>query len=1196
MSTPSAPVISNAPLASPNTLEYWWYPPVSGAPIQDYYLTLTSQYGTLNCNVGSAETYYKVTGLSNAETYFTTISASNANGLGIATSFREFQPGSPPPRGVSTLSAVAVTVSTGAALVSWTPPFGYPPVPDATIFWYVISGFTTSNALTPVVKYTAGGLTQSNYFIPGLNSTISYYFTVRAVNCPGWSVPLSTNTISWVTPIPAFAPTMTAGLDLWLDASVAATIGLVGGSTSNINTWSDRTSNNSAATTPTIKPYLNFSNLNNLNTINMSNFASSPNWDYFLVNNNYNTTFLTYVLLARVYSPSDGGYGIISTDTPSRYGRGIGFNTSGATNTYQIISDDQFTSTAIPTPIGNWAVLSLVFNNTGSVPFGVNGSNNTVSVGTGTPDNTTGLKIGLWNINDGSIRNTSMDIAETTVYTSALTPFNTQKVEGYMAWKWGIQSNLSLIHPFRSTRPMSNSVFAPPMLSSLQLWLDAQDISTFTFTSGDKITQMNDKSGNGRNATPFDNSPIYSATALNNYPAVQMAPVSTLRAPMASGVTNLGMSVFVVFQKTGAVSAVADTLVTRGTNNLAGPIDMQTSATNNLRYRGNGATQTSIAANFSLRTATSPTLFNFYAAPSAWQEWVNGTISLNSATAASYADPAGVQYFFIGARADKFTEFRGNIGEVLLYNRDLSSQDRQTVEGYLAWKWGLQGNLATTHPYRYNNPGIVNFTQISPSTFGGLQMWLDASQLTGLSNGGTLTTWTDRSSNAYVGTAVASPTFITNSMNGLPIVRFNGSTQYINFGSNILNIGSNSGVAFFAVVKYNTSGNGGIGGKTVYGPGEGRWALNRDTNTMRFIIQADGTAPEATYSDTSTTPQLAEGLWNRQVQYIFQNGAQGGSNIRASSTNLSNSFPLYIGAYSSASPPTPQAGFYLNGDIAEVLVYMSNITPFIRQQIEGYLTWKWGLQASLPTSHPYFTAPPQQAYTVFNPLLLPNLQLWLDASDATTFSFSSGSNISQWRDKSGRLNNANLTSGIVRRSTDGGLTVVDTTATGYLTTAVASLYSANLTICVAVLRTTSTAFQMAMGSGGRRISYGLNASIMCVQGGPSPSSADDGGQLGGNSYNVNGSRNTLISTTLPNYHILSFTFVPNGTNISIGTNFGASQFYGYFAEIIVFNPNTNSGTPYTDQRQTVEGYLAWKWGLQGLLPVTHPYASVNPGV
>jgi hypothetical protein len=34
-----------------------------------------------------------------------------------------------------------------------------------------------------------------------------------------------------------------------------------------------------------------------------------------------------------------------------------------------------------------------------------------------------------------------------------------------------------------------------------------------------------------------------------------------------------------------------------------------------------------------------------------------------------------------------------------LYAGNLSIRDRQNVEGYLAWKWGIQSNVPTTHPF-----------------------------------------------------------------------------------------------------------------------------------------------------------------------------------------------------------------------------------------------------------------------------------------------------------------------------------------------------------------------------------------------------------------------------------------------------------------------------------------------------------------
>jgi hypothetical protein len=46
------------------------------------------------------------------------------------------------------------------------------------------------------------------------------------------------------------------------------------------------------------------------------------------------------------------------------------------------------------------------------------------------------------------------------------------------------------------------------------------------------------------------------------------------------------------------------------------------------------------------------------------------------------------------------------------------------------------------------------------------------------------------------------------------------------------------------------------------------------------------------------------------------------------------------------------------GAIAEFLHYNISLTPEQRQKIEGYLSWKWGLQNSLPTYHPYYKFAP----------------------------------------------------------------------------------------------------------------------------------------------------------------------------------------------------------------------------------------------
>jgi hypothetical protein len=44
------------------------------------------------------------------------------------------------------------------------------------------------------------------------------------------------------------------------------------------------------------------------------------------------------------------------------------------------------------------------------------------------------------------------------------------------------------------------------------------------------------------------------------------------------------------------------------------------------------------------------------------------------------------------------------IYEILLYDTFINTTQRQQVEGYLGWKWGLQGNLPSGHPYKNAAP------------------------------------------------------------------------------------------------------------------------------------------------------------------------------------------------------------------------------------------------------------------------------------------------------------------------------------------------------------------------------------------------------------------------------------------------------------------------------------------------------------
>ncbi|MEW5833659.1 MAG: Ig domain-containing protein [Pseudomonadota bacterium] len=48
----------------------------------------------------------------------------------------------------------------------------------------------------------------------------------------------------------------------------------------------------------------------------------------------------------------------------------------------------------------------------------------------------------------------------------------------------------------------------------------------------------------------------------------------------------------------------------------------------------------------------------------------------------------------------------GNIGEVLILGYIPTDADRQKIEGYMAWKWGIEANLPAAHPYKAAAPSV----------------------------------------------------------------------------------------------------------------------------------------------------------------------------------------------------------------------------------------------------------------------------------------------------------------------------------------------------------------------------------------------------------------------------------------------------------------------------------------------------------
>jgi hypothetical protein len=937
MSLPSAPVISNAPLASPNTLEYWWYPPLSdgGSAIEDYYFTLTSQYGVLNCNVGSAATYYKVTGLSNAETYFTTIGASNVNGLGTLASFREFQPGSPPP--MPPISAIITAVGSTAAMVSWQPPTT---IPSATIFWYVLES-KSDNSNDPVLRFTAGGQTQSNYFITGLNRESAYYFSINAVNCPGYSPQAITNTTQLE---PIYSPLLIDGAQLWLDAQDATTFTFI---QSSITQWNDKSGNERNAV-PYQTLYPTSTLMNSYPAVGIYSNAAIRAPMTSGVTSSRIFSFIVFQKTGPTFESEGFGESVISRTSNNipapldvysnaRFrGNGTAFTSiTSPMSITSMISTTLYDFTATANLWQEWRNASSILSNTTASAFG---------------DATNFIYFGDRADNLNSFTGS---IGEIIIYNSNLTPFDRQKTEGYLAWKWGIQTNLPTVHPFHTAAPFYSTIFSPtPYISGIKLWYDGADpLGTGTPpAAGASIPTWFDKSGQGNNATAGV-APTYVAATSDSpgYPLFN-GTTTFYNISNTSFINNQQYMLFIVDQLSSYTTGTPHILNGTGGTNA------------NLLVRYTGTSQISIDLSYSETATTYNLLYlaNSNVHPTrVWsivqtatnrQIYFNGTLGTNAALTQLITSWAGAE---IGRQGDENPNnyYKGGIKEIMFVTGVPDMDNRQTIEAYLCWKWGTQGIMSSDNVYKTINPAQL-IQPFQPNLITNLTMWADAADDNGFyfRTPNNVDTWVNKIS---LNTA--------NFFGGVNVTRVAyGSSYAVSFNGSSSFLTGNTADAYFtrttrtifivgSADNITTNSTTPSANQSLIGSSStiARFGMYFRSNGLYGVFNNDGTQDTATVAYTQGQVEI--------FQYEFSDGTLGARLTGGTAATVAS------GALGTVAIGTTlgrqMASTYFNGRMMEVLIYSRGLTTTERQQVEGYLAWKWDLVSKLPSDHPYKNSP-----------------------------------------------------------------------------------------------------------------------------------------------------------------------------------------------------------------------------------------------
>ena len=508
--------------------------------------------------------------------------------------------------------------------------------------------------------------------------------------------------------------------------------------------------------------------------------------------------------------------------------------------------------------------------------------------------------------------------------------------------------------------------FNPEQIAGCALWLDASDGNTVTVT-GSNVTAWKDKAV-GYTGTASNNTAIqYVSNALNGLPVIRVgATAAYFTFGNVNDITTEEFNIFAVARATGSIGKIGAIIGKgSGTNGwwfgYNPPSYLQTQSGTGSTLLNNTIVVVSGLTNYNVLSSMNPRT-------SATTQYLNGTsVGTGGSTTVSLSTTSDLR---VGSTGNNYTVTNTDFAEIIMYIGSISTTQRQQIEGYLAWKWGLQANLPAGHPYLSVSPIITTSptnvlsyyappttTSFLPTQISGCSLWLDGSDPlnTGIqpTPGATISTWTDKSGNGRNAT-VASGRVAGTFNAAFNCVYFQASTVgYVtSYPANptnetmfiVANIDSP------ANVNNNTIIGGQLGARSFgfgYSATGGSSYLNNEVAWQSNSI----TGPSA--GITALITGTVSGTTNVTVSL---NGATSGATYRAGTiTAWTAGTTTYLGV------DTTTTAYYYKGYVMEILFYNSVLTTAQRQQIEGYLASKWGIQSSLPTTHPYYYGLP---YTV----------------------------------------------------------------------------------------------------------------------------------------------------------------------------------------------------------------------------------------
>jgi hypothetical protein len=370
--------------------------------------------------------------------------------------------------------------------------------------------------------------------------------------------------------------------------------------------------------------------------------------------------------------------------------------------------------------------------------------------------------------------------------------------------------------------------------------------------------------------------------------------------------------------------------------------------------------------------------------------------------------------FINGRNGANSLSYNAYLAELIIFSNALNATQRQAVERYLSFKWGLS-----------------NFHRSIPGSVRGLMLWLDGADTSTMTfpSGSNVSGWRDKASMRFTLSNTISgqyPTYIPgkglfcsntagtiNSSNqGL---RYDGNwpfalptqslTAFISYTAlcndqyrNACFIGATNGGSYTTRPNFILSfenGNSGYSTNQILFDNSSAWAQQ---------IYSCNTFLGPRIDAIVSTPGATSG-------WIFVNNVEQTYTLTTPavySSPYSNYMPniLYVGAMTA----TVQGNRMFHGYINEILFYSNALTSNERAVVQNYLAVKWGntsiANEALPLTHPFLRIRPFTRE--FSPVDISGCALWLDVADRNTAV--SGTTVTSIIDKSGNSLTTTLSS------------------------------------------------------------------------------------------------------------------------------------------------------------------------------------------